>query len=264
MALCKVAGCRFRNSHTTAGHLCGNCGQYGHGRIECGNHQAIQMLRQHHNDRLHDDHHCELEGCKYPWSHTREAHHCHKCKRIHRSTQCIIQDIDVLQRQWRAHLDDRVVHLITTFLQQNPDKFVKFYVGMGCDIYFKAKGTSAEGIFMHSDSWGQYGPETSDRPIFDKFIGTLTFASDEFDRWVDQFDNPVVQIPHQDIVGGGSAAPSPTSVNKKCPLCRTVVKNVFDIKGSTDKCSVCLDANVEKFFQECSHAVTCKTCFDRL
>ena len=53
-------------------------------------------------------------------------------------------------------------------------------------------------------------------------------------------------------------------MKKKCPLCRKKIDNITDIKGSSDKCSVCLDKTVEIFFIDCGHACACKECFDNL
>jgi hypothetical protein len=51
-----------------------------------------------------------------------------------------------------------------------------------------------------------------------------------------------------------------------CPLCRTenTKDKCVDIKGSGDTCSICLDKKVEIFFIGCSHAATCRVCFERL
>jgi hypothetical protein len=52
----------------------------------------------------------------------------------------------------------------------------------------------------------------------------------------------------------------------KCPLCRAEnsKEQCVDIKGSGDTCSICLEATVEVFFIGCAHAVTCKSCYQRL
>jgi len=57
------------------------------------------------------------------------------------------------------------------------------------------------------------------------------------------------------------------SINSiRCPLCRSenTKDKCVDIKGSGDTCSICLDNKVEIFFIGCSHAVTCRDCFERL
>ncbi len=52
----------------------------------------------------------------------------------------------------------------------------------------------------------------------------------------------------------------------KCPMCRTEnsKEQCVDIKGSSDTCSICLEATVEVFFIGCGHAVTCKSCYEQL
>ena len=59
MSYCKVAGCRFPKSHTTAGHLCGKCKQYGHGQIECNNPIMKESLKVFFNDKINEDDYCE-------------------------------------------------------------------------------------------------------------------------------------------------------------------------------------------------------------
>ena len=57
------------------------------------------------------------------------------------------------------------------------------------------------------------------------------------------------------------------SINSfRCPICRTenTKDKCVDIKGSGDTCSICLDNKVEIFFIGCGHAVTCRSCFERL
>lgn len=41
---CQVLGCRYAHCHTTAGHQCGNCHGYGHGRVECDDEFAYRQL----------------------------------------------------------------------------------------------------------------------------------------------------------------------------------------------------------------------------
>lgn len=45
------------------------------------------------------------------------------------------------------------------------------YAGMGCQMYLRRtrKDSPIEGFFMHNDSWGQYGPQTDDRPKLNAF-----------------------------------------------------------------------------------------------
>ena len=75
---CRVQGCRFRDSHVTSGHLCGRCGQFGHGQLECGNSSRIDRLRiRTEHDRVAVE--CTIFGCLEPHTHTTPAHHCTQC-----------------------------------------------------------------------------------------------------------------------------------------------------------------------------------------
>jgi len=48
------------------------------------------------------------------------------------------------------------------------------YVGQGCAYYIRNNNNNLEIIFMHCDSWGQYGDEFSDGPRFNAFIDGYT------------------------------------------------------------------------------------------
>jgi hypothetical protein len=51
-----------------------------------------------------------------------------------------------------------------------------------------------------------------------------------------------------------------------CPLCRTENSRgeIRSIKGSSDKCSVCLDNEVAVYFLACEHACVCRECLIQL
>ena len=59
-----------------------------------------------------------------------------------------------------------------SMMQNNVGKvYVVIYAGMGCEWYAKRDniGQPITLFFMHSDSWGQYGEETSHVPKLDEF-----------------------------------------------------------------------------------------------
>ena len=231
---CQVKHCRFPNSHTTAGHRCGICGKFGHGQIECNNPGLKSRLQQFHSDRLFASDYCTLEGCRHPWSHKTIAHHCGRCNRNHHSSACIIQP---LENQIAKFDQMYQLNKYQEFFSKNPNGHIVNYVGMGCDVYIKQVDGKLMGLFMHQDSWGQYGPETDDTPVLSKFIG-------ETPNLTAQFKNSGRSI--------------------KCPICREEqpILEILDIKGSSDKCCVCLDADIEVYFPKCKHANMCKACLD--
>lgn len=78
---CKCAQCANPEYHTTASHLCGICGCFGHGTIECNDELAREELVTHHNEKMPPDRRCTTFNCKYKWSHSNESHLCRKCKK---------------------------------------------------------------------------------------------------------------------------------------------------------------------------------------
>ena len=232
MYSCKVHGCRHPNTHVTLGHQCGTCGGYGHGQMECGNQIKIDNLKQFHCQRVSNP--CSSSLCSHKHLHTNEGHKCYKCGRFHPIQYCNIQNFVQTQQRFYDFLGN--IDPVQIFGQQD-NKYIIAYVGMGCEVYIRKKYGSIQCFFLHSDSHGQYSEETNDLPIRDKFIEGLT------------------EIHFQQL---------PPTNEKKCPMCRTKIDETYEIKGCSDKCSVCLDKNVEIFFKSCNHAVTCKECFDKL
>ena len=234
---CQVKHCRFPYSHTTAGHRCGICGKFGHGQIECNNPGLRAKLQQFNKDKLQCvSDYCHHEGCRHPWSHKSIAHHCGYCNRNHHSSKCIIQP---LQTQIDRFHDLTSIDKYQDFFTENPNGHIVNYVGMGCDVYIKQVDRKLMGLFMHQDSWGQYGPETDDTPILSKFIGDSINLTEQFKN---------------------------SGKTVKCPICREDQKvlEILDIKGSSEKCCVCLDKEVEVYFPKCKHANMCKECLKQL
>lgn len=80
---CQVRGCRYADSHTTRGHRCGTCGQYGHGILECpttggqcwwSTGGASWLTQTMPLGRT-----CNVVGCMTYTLHDSTAHHCHSC-----------------------------------------------------------------------------------------------------------------------------------------------------------------------------------------
>jgi len=77
---CQVRSCRFSDSHCTASHSCGTCGELGHGQTECRNRKEIDALKVHLNDVMPVNERCEVVGCRFPMYHNTSAHQCTLCK----------------------------------------------------------------------------------------------------------------------------------------------------------------------------------------
>lgn len=79
LPVCRVARCRYPETHITAYHCCGKCQQYGHGQIECGDEAATTALRKIANDnpasqRIAKHLWCTFAGCRARTTHSLEVH----------------------------------------------------------------------------------------------------------------------------------------------------------------------------------------------
>lgn len=161
---CKVKNCRFNSYHVTKFHQCGKCKEYGHGMIECGNNELCENLHKYYNDKVLKP--CESMYCNDRYSHTTEGHICIFCdKNTMNHLRYCPRDNNVGEK-----LEDNI--LIEKYSYLNKGEFFIEYVGMGCCNYIRRNTNSnkLEYIFMHSDSWGQYGDDVSEVPIYKAFI----------------------------------------------------------------------------------------------
>lgn len=251
---CKVHNCRFKFSHTTIGHKCGECGDYGHGVMECKRDTFKNYLRQYHQDKFTDvSTFCNRPNCPTKDTHMSVAHLCPYCNvRNHDSEECII-----------THNITRINTIpeagkLRRFLRNYNNVYIMQYAGMGCRYYIK-KVDTLSAIYIHADCLGQYGPETDDSPILYKFIEGLIDVS------LDIQEDPVVNDGGDDGDNGSYSEPEDSTIIK-CPLCRTENNKteILNIKGSSESCSVCYDNNVDKYFSKCEHACVCNSCYKKL
>ena len=239
---CKVQFCNYPYSHTTIGHKCGTCGKYGHGQMECNDIEAISNLEKYYSEQLPKEKHCNIESCKYKWSHCNLAHHCHKCNMSHGSKQCKIKTEEDFLRDKRDLynlLDTNKLNFIKENINNN--KYLEIYLGMGSNIYVRNKNNKIEFLYMHSDYWGQYGPTIDHSKYYEAFIKHINIV--EYEPTYYHCDKII-----------------------KCPICRTKNKTseILEVKGSSEKCSVCLENNIELYLSKCYHSCLCKTCFKQL
>lgn len=247
---CKVAGCRYSDTHTTLGHCCGKCNLFGHGRVECGKKDLMDALILYHDDKISVDDRCSLRTCgdksKY---HTEQAHYCTMCYKRHSEFECDINAgkykvicplcmapnmylnatkinsndtcdvcltnkvstelplckhrclcIDCLHELEKAHtnpalftktfnINDAIIVDIPDHIKEDALKimgdvdgkvFTMTYGGMGSCFFVRRSSVDSplSAVFMHSDSWGQYGPETDDRPYLSLFAEGYKFIKE--------------------------------------------------------------------------------------
>lgn len=85
---CRVQHCRHKHKHTTREHICGKCGQKGHGQIECGSNYKKDMLKHHFDDVLPLEKKCKSKNCPNKEYHTTESHICETCNQRHTFQDC--------------------------------------------------------------------------------------------------------------------------------------------------------------------------------
>ena len=72
---------------------------------------------------------------------------------------------------------------INLFLKEK-NIYFSVYVGMGCQVFFINKNDEKTSIFMHSDSWGQYGKTTDDTPILNTYIYNVKDKTINFNDYI--------------------------------------------------------------------------------
>ena len=98
-SFCQVSHCRFPMTHVTKWHACGNCGEYGHGKVECNNSSRKQALESYTDD-LPDEMRCNESSCFTKEKHTTSGHRCEMCGAFgHGETRCTL--VDKYKKKWK-------------------------------------------------------------------------------------------------------------------------------------------------------------------
>lgn len=169
MEYCKVSGCRYAKYHVTASHQCGKCTMFGHGQTECGRIDKMIELQKIH-DHIPSKYACSKKGCLYPYLHTTEGHLCLYCGSrddTHMKLCPIINSTCITDNALTDGLN------ITDKVEKIPIEvghYIIMNAGMGCTWYIRNNNKHIEYFLMHSDSWGQYGDDTSDLPRLNCFL----------------------------------------------------------------------------------------------
>ncbi len=169
MSLCKVYGCRYANAHVTNGHKCGKCNCFGHGQVECGHENKYKALQQYFSDVIPSSQFCQVRNCSHPHLHKTSGHCCRYCgKHDRHMKECPINKPSYLFD------DPKEVGLDITDEIKNTNIKVGHYImrygGMGCFWYVRNNNRNIEYFFLHSDSMGQYGEDTSHIPRLNAFL----------------------------------------------------------------------------------------------
>ena len=169
MVLCQVKGCNYADFHVTSVHKCGKCNNYGHGQTECDNVHALRHLGLYYLDKVPKHKRCKIGGCKYKDKHTTEGHTCPYCDSLgikNHIKNCPKNGTRIIDDP--AFLNPHIEEEASTF-NIKLNYYIELYGGMGCMWYVRNNNNVLEYFFMHSDSWGQYGDDTSDLPRYNAF-----------------------------------------------------------------------------------------------
>ena len=163
MEYCKVSNCMNNNTHVTCYHRCNKCKDIGHGINECKNIELCNKLKEYMNDSI--DKPCTITDCVKKTTHITEAHSCLYCYCINSNhlKSCPCNGISICDIDPEYETDN---HNILK------GHYVEKYMGMGCEMYVRNNidNGNIEYLFMHSDSWGQYGDDFNDTPRYNAFI----------------------------------------------------------------------------------------------
>jgi len=121
---------------------------------------------------------CRVQLCRYSTFHLTEKHKCGTCHKFgHGRMECGHPDKIAALANPMTQLEKSVCEMASTIFDSTVGKcYTSLYGGMGCMWY--AKRDYYDGaislFFMHSDSWGQYGKNSDDRPKLEAFISGYT------------------------------------------------------------------------------------------
>ena len=156
---------------------------------------------------------------------------------------CIIQDILVFKE--RFQFINEVSRFSISALQDSPldNIYSIVYSGMGSKIYIIKKDGIISSLFMTKIHGGNTDHSPDDTPILNKFIDGLEYCDSS-------------QFSSEDL----------SSKIYNCPICRTdnQYNKIVKAFGLEEKCKICLENSVERFFTECGHAVACESCFKQM
>jgi hypothetical protein len=171
--LCKVKNCRFNKFHLTKRHQCGMCLEYGHGQNECKDHQLKSDLNVYFNDIIGENLYCSISDCIDPNTHLTRGHTCRFCynKHLHKK-KCplnLTENNSISDNKTDYNID---VNYIASKYNLQIGECIRLYGELGSSWYFRINKNTlqTEFIMIHSDSWGQYGDDFSDRYRLNAFI----------------------------------------------------------------------------------------------
>jgi hypothetical protein len=174
----------------------------------------------------------------------------------------LIIKIEPTSDQYPVLFEEYYQRMIKDYFKDNVrEQWHMFNIDMGCSIFAKHDGTvQNEPIWifmMHSDSWGQYGDDTS---MVDKLVDFIpeNYICDANCNEIEIF------IKQRRL--------EKNSKKIKCPACRqeSIVQlppklvKFQQLDNLVPKCIICYENDVSIMLEQCGHCIICKDCMLRL
>ena len=276
---CRIQGCRHKYSHTTYDHVCGICGERGHGAVECNSNILKRNIKNFWHETMPVQYRCIYPGCTNKCTHSINAHHCINCglrtNDINHSNYCKVKNLEISNFTNKKDLNTDIFITdidFTNFFQQLDNVYIRIDYKDNYEnthlFVRKNNGLIKSVVIECYNDWSI--KNDNDNLILRYFIKSLHDYTVHFRN----VNSIIDTVSYAISATGGYDSLSDDEDNtifntfetKKCPLCRTDngIQQCLEIKGSSEECKVCMANNVEIFFVECKHACICKTCFKQL
>ena len=176
MEQCKVKNCQYSEYHVTSRHKCETCKKLGHGQIECIDIEMIHRLNYYKDDIISVA--CTIKDCVDRNTHITLGHDCLYCssRKICNNTtnhlkHCPCNGTRICDSLNDIDIMGTLKGIIDTCIIKKGHYIIK-YAGMGCQWFVRNNimGGLNEYLFMHNDSWGQYGPDSDETPRYNAFL----------------------------------------------------------------------------------------------
>lgn len=180
---CTIDGCKYKWSHKTISHHCSKCNKNGHGskncplneifyNIECPICRTKNKISSKQKKIYGLQEKCSICKDNEVNIFLPDCGHACLCSECLEELFKLNNDIN-LDITDESELNLNIIETAKNNFQNDDSKiYTIVYAGMGCNWFIRRDnlGANLEGIFMHSDSWGQYGENTSDVDKLNSFI----------------------------------------------------------------------------------------------
>jgi hypothetical protein len=174
---CTINNCAYSDYHITEAHFCKKCRSFGHDcnnifEVECPVCREINKFDKNPQKIFGISNQCPICVSNTIDMIFPKCSHACVCLECFEKMKKIDTPPPVSNHPAETPVSVALGHMGNT----DGKIYLSINAGMGCAWYYRRDSAEAEieSFFMHSDNWGQYGPETDDRPKLDKFMEGYT------------------------------------------------------------------------------------------